>query len=273
MIGLVVRELIPVAGVFLAGWNVLVVGYLFWYETFIIFCFYMVYALTAFAINLDAVARTKPKLSAYKFSATGIVMLLVASIMYNFLGALPGFIAITSLYMNTHGTASQVAPFLHPLIMFSRTLAVIREYHIGLAIIALVTIYMVEIITHARAAMKMGQDSSDQSFMVRLLNKGMDRVDSIYQFRFAKLFLLSFLIVIAGFAIQYTGDTLELGRWSFVAIIILKIVFDISNLDREQTVAVEPVRSEFDGQQGQQTNSHVFRTNRGQVWQPNRKIK
>ena len=71
---------------------------------------------------------------------------------------------------------------------------------------------------------------------------------------------------------EFPGDILTPGRWSFVAIVLLKIAFDISNLDREQAVKIEPVMSEFDGREAQHSNPHVFRTNRGQVWQPNRKI-
>ena len=268
---LIVRELIPVAGILLADWNVIVVAYLFWFETFIIFCYYLMFFVSMLGISLAASARTGTLAATLRQGTAGAIAILMGTALYLSLGAAPGYFFTYALYTGLE-TGHVAGNPINPLVFLGRSLEVMIEYNIWPAIIALVAAYIMEVTAYARAVMVRIKDPGERPFLEDLLFKGLDKVDEVFRFRMGKLYLLSFLMVSAGAVVFATsGDELELGRWTFVGVFILKIGFDISNLPREQDTRVETAGSSAFPDSGGQANARISRTNRGQVWLPRNK--
>ena len=268
VISLIMRDLIPVAGIFFAGWNVGVVAYLFWFEAVIIFCIFLIYMIARYIFMLMVIARTSSFISNIKFILGYLLTLLFMSLLFFIVGSVPGFLLSNILYSGLDDVISNVSNPLNPIIFFSRSLDIVLGYQIGLAIVVLCMVYIMEVCIQYRVVLKQGRKSGNGLSILDVLEKGFDRIEKKYKFRITKVYFLSFLMAFAAAVANSDFDTLELGRWAFFGIIILKIIFDASNLPIEQSDVEQPVWSNFAERVEERQDGRILRTNRGQIWQP-----
>ncbi|MBI1942103.1 MAG: hypothetical protein HYS35_00435 [Betaproteobacteria bacterium] len=234
---LATKETLPVAGVLVAGWDVVPLVYMFWFETLVI---YVVLVLIVALPRLDLLPDPSESKSLPAFLTAGAFILgcmvlgfLMATFTYLIAGGWIGAPVVAELLSRLDASGTPAGGSWNPLDVIDGVARLARrDLSLGAAMVLLAGTYAFEVAATLRSTKR---PEPPASYTLVLVTQAPWKVWDLFLPRLAKLGLFNMLMwIVFGVAISIR-EVPEAAGWSLALVVALKLALDVSSFIREQT--------------------------------------